>query len=135
MLPLTADVPGEAWFFLLPVAAPSDQNAFWGRVAAEGGLLGTRSTCRFLTRACAHIISITCRLGGLFSARSVGVPFIKAQSRPLCIDLLAPRQQHYAPAMLAAGEARRCPSGCTPCHISFPSRVCKPPSQTSVCLT
>lgn len=57
-LSLIADVPGETRFFLLLVAAPSDQNTFWGRVVAGGGLLGTWSTCHFLTRARAHVIRL-----------------------------------------------------------------------------
>lgn len=104
VLSLIADVPVEMRFFLLLVAAPSDQNTFWGRVVAGGGLLGTWSTCHFLTRARAHVISITCRLGCLCSARSARVPLIKAKSRHLCIGLLAPRQQRSVPALLAAGE-------------------------------
>lgn len=104
VLSLTADVPVGKWFFLVNVAAPSDQNTFGGHVVAGGGLLRTWSACHFLTLACAYVLSITCRLGCLCSARSVRVPLIKAKSHHLCIDLLAPRQQHYVPAMLAAGE-------------------------------
>lgn len=51
VLSLIADVPVGKWFFLISVAAPSDQNTFWGHVVAAGGLLRRLSTCHFLSLA------------------------------------------------------------------------------------